>query len=51
MINTSSKALEVQWKTQNIKQSPSTKDGTKPDAKVTKKKSEWSNTGAPDLDG
>ena len=33
MINTLSKTLEVQGKTQNIKQSPSTKIGTKPDAR------------------
>ena len=33
MINTSCKALEAQWKAQEVKQSPSTKIGTKPDAR------------------
>ena len=37
MINISSKALEAQWKTQETKQSPSTKDGTKPDVMIAKK--------------
>jgi hypothetical protein len=31
MINTSCKALEAQWKAQEVKQSPSTKMGTKMD--------------------
>ena len=33
MINTISKTLEAQDKTQDIKQSPSTKIGTKPDVR------------------
>ena len=38
MINTISKTLGAQEKTQDIKQSPSTKIGTKPDARFSKKR-------------
>ena len=38
MINTISNTLEAQEKTQDIKQSPSTKIGTKPDARSRKNK-------------
>ena len=37
MINTISKTLEAQEKTQDIKQSPSTKIKTKPDLRIAKK--------------
>jgi hypothetical protein len=50
MINTSSKALEAQWKAQEVKQSPSMKMGTKMDEGSRRNEVIGAQQGGPDPD-